>query len=158
MGVAVKAPSVVVAAALVIALTGCGTETATDPAMDPSEPAPSASPTGGGKTGQPVKPAAVRFFQAWARPQLDYPQWWSDLKPLLNEAGRQAYAGTDPSTIPTLRVNGPARELPSTVDTYGLVRIPTSAGRFIVQLQRPSAEAKWRVTRLWFPGTTPPTL
>ena len=132
-------------------LVGCG-----DDASEPEgDRAPTPSSVSAAPTADAVD-AAENFLRLWARPHLDYKEWWQDLKPLLNAAGRQAYSATDPAVVPTLDITGSSEITASPVDTFARVNVPTNEGMFVVQLQRPDAREDWLVTRLWFPGDTPP--
>lgn len=98
--------------------------------------------------------AAKTIFTTWDRPELDYATWWGDLEPLLSPAGQQAYARTDPSSIPKLRVTGPYKLDPKAPDdptTTALVHVPTDRGSFGLFLVHSDASAPWRLLRIVFP-------
>jgi hypothetical protein len=95
----------------------------------------------------------TRFIETWSRPDLPYQQWWTDLEPLFNAQGQQAYAGTDPAQVPRLRITGDLEVVSSTVPTSTTVWVPTDKGRFGVQLSRTGEHAEWLVSRVFFPGS-----
>ncbi|WP_156393609.1 hypothetical protein [Nocardioides sp. Root140] len=146
--------TMVTACAATVVLAGCGSSTGGDEVAD--EPTPTTSASSVDQVDEVT--AAEQFLTLWARPNLSYAEWWAALRPLLNAAGRQAYSDTDPAVVPALRITGELEVEKSPVETYGRVRVPTDQGVFVVQLQRPSAQDRWLVTRLWFPGDTPPEL
>lgn len=98
--------------------------------------------------------AAKTIFTTWDRPEMDYSTWWGALEPLLSPAGQQAYARTDPSSIPKLRVTGPYKLDPKAPDdptTTALVHVPTDRGSFGLFLVHSDASAPWRLLRIVFP-------
>ncbi|MFS3130637.1 hypothetical protein ACLM5J_19705 [Nocardioides sp. Bht2] len=97
----------------------------------------------------------VRFLRSWARPDLRYAEWWAGIEPLMNAQGKQAYAATDPALVPDLDVTGAAKVEPGTVATSAFVWIPTSEGRFGLQMSRVTESAAWLVGRIYFPGSRP---
>lgn len=98
---------------------------------------------------------ARQVLLTWARPTVPAEQWWDDLEPMLSPSAREAYAYTDPSILPALKITGTPTVEKSTVTTWALVWFPTNDGRYGVQLSRTSETAAWTMSRIWFPGTAP---
>lgn len=97
--------------------------------------------------------AAREVLTSWARPHLDYEQWWRELKPLLTVEGQESYEYTDPSTIPSLTVTGPATEDPAPLDPYVTTFwFQTSDGRFGVDVARSPSGGPWQAFSIIFPG------
>ncbi|WP_193614282.1 hypothetical protein [Nocardioides lijunqiniae] len=169
-----RAAAAVALALSVSAAPGCGNPADDDPA--PADPASQATDEEAGEPmdgvpadehdhehgvvvpGAGTEPAgaAVVVLRTWARPDLPYEQWWAELEPLLDASGRQAYAATDPAVVPPLTVRQGGRVLEET-PMRALVAVPTSAGRFTVELTRSGVSAEagggWQAMRIHFPVT-----
>lgn len=92
--------------------------------------------------------AAQAVVTAFARPNLDEAQWWTELVPLLSQKGAVAYEGTLPSNIPVTAVTGTAAVLPASTDVATLVEVPTDAGPYIVTLVRGGTDEPWLAERI----------
>lgn len=142
--------------ALVVGLTGCGGDPASSGAT-PSAAASSSSPTPSApsSTRADAASAAQKSFALWARRDVSYTTWWHDLEPLLSPAGRAAYANTDPTLIPPLRITGPgvlAAKAPDDPDLSATVSIPTDKGRFGLFMTRTDRHGPWQLFRIDFPA------
>lgn len=82
--------------------------------------------------------AAVEFMDAFARPGsgTSPEQWWARVKPLLSDVAQDAYAGTDPRSVPFSRVTGEATILPTDAPSglLMLARVPTDGGYYLVEM------------------------
>lgn len=149
------------AAACVVLLTAaCGhrsrpaERTKTTPTVAASSASGTSSASATTTSSDPLA-AAATIFAAWSQRTLDYETWWSRLKPMLSPAGQAAYAGTDPSAIPDLRVTGPYRLDPTPPDdpsTSALVHVATDRGTFGLFLVRSAPGAPWRLLQIVFPA------
>lgn len=92
--------------------------------------------------------AAEAAMTAFARPELDYETWWSELEPLLTPQAAENYAYVDPANIPARQVTGEAFLVNDTSAYVATVEVPTDAGRYHLVLNRKDAAAPWLVTRL----------
>lgn len=143
-------------------LAGCGSS-ATAPAHHSSSPAPSAS-TSPAVQESPTAFAA-KVFPAWADRSASYHQWWAKLSPMLSPFGKAAFAHTNPSYIPAVKVTGPytlGKSIPNTPATQELdptimkiVWVPTNLGRFgiVIEPGKPGSKkpSGWRMYSLVFP-------
>lgn len=161
-----RRPTALATAALLAGILGAGgcsqgpdeAGQAKDPeATSAASSTPSSSPSATGpSTSLDETATAVQFLRTWARPRVPYDQWWTELAPLLNASAKQSLQATDPTQIPALTVPGTTALADSQIDTWALVWVDTTQGRFGVQLQRPTSKHAWLVSRLWFPGDEPP--
>lgn len=92
--------------------------------------------------------AAEAAMTAFARPELDYETWWTDLEPLLTPQAGETYAYVDPANIPARQVTGEGLLVNDTSAYVATVEVPTDAGRYHLVLNRKDAAAPWLVTRL----------
>jgi hypothetical protein len=115
------------------------------------EPEPLASPVSDAASDAAAVDLAANAMAAFARPQVSAQQWWSDLSPLLSDAARLAYTGTDPANVPVRAVTGQAALLPSATGYLATAEVPTDAGTWTLLLTRPGQNAPWTVERF-----TPP--
>lgn len=146
-------PTLALAAAL--SLSGCAT-------TDTAAPMPTSTTSEGARgldshtlvpipTSTPDATAAVEWagqaLTAYGRRDLAYDEWFEQLRPFLAESGVDAYATVNPSRIPLFTINGPG-EAASVTDTYAVVDVATSIGRYTLELRRENASAAWGVTRI----------
>lgn len=159
----------ILAAAAMLALSGCGSTSSSPAPTGTSSPTPAvssaaaaASPSASGGPASSAPPvssadpvvAGRATFELWARPQVAYGQWWRDLAPRLSPAGKQAYQYTDPSQIPTLRITGALTKAAKAPDLPGLsamVYVPTDRGQFALFLTRTTSTSPWLLLRISFP-------
>lgn len=94
--------------------------------------------------------SATAVLEAWSERGLAYDWWWAQLEPLLSPGARAAYARTDPDKLPDLGEVEPVAQRSS--DTTATVWFRTAAGRFGVDLSRPTSDGDWRAHRILFPG------
>lgn len=92
--------------------------------------------------------AAEAAMTAFARPELDYETWWSELEPLLTPQAAETYAYVDPANVPARQVTGEGFLVNDTSAYIATVEVPTDAGRYHLVLNRKDAAAPWLVTRL----------
>jgi hypothetical protein len=88
----------------------------------------------------------------FARPGLDQPTWWAELRPLFTPSGAVAYEGTNPARVPVRSVTGPGTLVDDTSPYLARVQVPTNAGMYVVLLARSTSDAPWLVERLTPPG------
>lgn len=97
--------------------------------------------------------AARAVLTAWARPDQPYDRWWAALQPLLTEDAQESFSFTDPATIPSLTITGPATESENAGDPYvATFYFPTDGGRFGVDIARSPDGGPWRAFSIIFPG------
>lgn len=96
-------------------------------------------------------PRAVTVLRTWAQPTLDAGTWWAELEPLLDDRARGAYASTDPSTIPALKITGKAKLAPDTASGQVVVDVPTNQRVYGVQMAY--QDGTWLMDRIYFPGS-----
>ena len=89
--------------------------------------------------------AAIRFMQAFARPDLSEAAWWARLGPLLTTSGQEAAWGTDPALIPVREVTGPAVVLPGAEKDARTVDVPTDIGDYTLFLLWDAPTSRWLV-------------
>ena len=89
--------------------------------------------------------AAIRFMQAFARPDLSEAAWWARLGPLLTTSGQEAAWGTDPALIPVREVTGPAVVLPGAEKDARTVDVPTDIGDYTLFLLWDRPTSRWLV-------------
>ncbi len=150
-------PALALAAA--VGLSGCA-------ATNTAAPVPTSTTTEGPQgldshtlvplpTSTPDASAAVeragQALTAYGRRDLAYDEWFEQLRPFLNESGVDAYATVNPSRIPPFTINGPGKAA-SVTDTYAVVDVATSIGRYTLELRRENAGAEWGVTRIQPPS------
>lgn len=158
----------VVAASLVMLLSGCTTAPAPTPAPTdpPSAPVVSASPYEMATDGaineiteetisaepMPVwddtaeaaaSDAAVGAMRAFARPDVGYDEWFAQLRPYLTQDAAETYVYTDPINIPVTTVTGDATVLESTSAYVAVVDVDTDVGQYQVLMLRTGADAPW---------------
>ncbi len=122
-------------------------------AVDRATTAPtaaSAAPQVPAEQGSVLVGSATAVLEAWSEQELQYGWWWAELRPLLSPGARAAYAHTDPEQLPTLGEVRPVEQRSSA--TTATVWFATDAGRFGVDLARPSSDEDWRAHRILFPG------
>ena len=155
----------VVAALLVILLSGCTTAPAPPPA--PTEPPPmSESPIEVASDGAinedtdetisaapvPVwdaaaeaaaSDAAVEAMSAFAHPEMGYDEWFAQLRPHLTQDAAETYVYTDPINIPVTTVTGKAKVLESTSAYVAVVDVDTNVGEYQVLMLRTGIDGPW---------------
>ena len=120
-------------------------------AADPATPtAASLAPAVPAERESVVVRSATAVLEAWSERELAYSSWWAQLRPLLSPGARAAYADTDPNQLPTLGDLRPVEQRGS--GTTATVWFTTEAGRFGVDLSRPTRDGDWRAHRILFPG------
>lgn len=92
--------------------------------------------------------AAVAAVGAWARPDLDYDAWLTNLTPYLRESGRQTFASVDPAFIPATATTGEAVLENEDSPWLATLLVPTDAGDVRVLLVRDGAQAPWLLERI----------
>lgn len=144
------------AVAIAAALTSCSVASsskaqphATSTASSSATPALPADPSPA-----QAEAAAAKVFAAWSDRALDYNRWWAQLSPLLSTGAQSAYEYTNPAEIPALTVTGPltvttAAQGPAAAPGGANVRVPTSRGVFIVQLEH--WDGQWLMYGMQFP-------
>lgn len=75
-------------------------------------------------------------------------QWWSQLRPLMSESGREVYASVDPANVPVTEVTGDAMVEATSVASVARVAVPTDAGVYVVVLVRTDKFPAWAADRL----------
>lgn len=155
----IAAPSML---ALALLAAGCTTTT-------PSEPTPStAATTDANDYGATLAPSidspswepadaeragteAAAALTAFTRKGLSDDVWWAELKPHLTNAAQEAYAYTDPTTVPgRYPTNGDVAQM----DGSGFLAtcaIRTDAGTYTVRLSRTGTGDPWLVDHFDLP-------
>lgn len=95
--------------------------------------------------------AAETALRAFARPDVDYDEWWQRFGPLLAPDAVQAYAYVDNTTIPVDQITGGSEITDDTSAYVAVVAVPTNIGIYEVTLSRIDGDSPWLVHRL-----TPP--
>lgn len=93
----------------------------------------------------PSEQAAATFMTRFCRPQMKAAAWWAGVRPLFTSQARLAYVGTDPSMVPCKAVTGRPKAGMVMLETVIDVRVPTTAGVYVVSLTR--AGGRWSVER-----------
>lgn len=96
---------------------------------------------------------ATAAMTTFARPALDEPTWWAQLRPLLSPAAAAAYAGTDPANVPARSVTGPGTLTDDSSTYLAPVAVPTDVGSYLVLLSRAGQGSPWLVERFTPPET-----
>lgn len=156
-------PAVLAAAlAALVVLAGCGGSRA-PAAPDPTGVSGSPSPTAPASSPTPVTPlasartplgAGQRVWAAFSAKDLAYDAWWAQLKPLLSDAAQAVYVYDDPRNLPTLTLTGSirlARKPPAAPRYTAEVIVPTSRGRFALDLERHTLRSPWLLYAIKFP-------
>jgi hypothetical protein len=155
------------AAALLVglaALTGCtadpsGATTSHKSTSSPSTSSPSATSTPTPSL-TPTAPAGTplgageRVWAAFSQRGLSYGEWWAGLRPLLSDSARAVYRYDDPRNIPTMTVRDKIRlaaKAPSRPRYTAEVIVPTSKGRFGLDLERHTLKSRWLLYAIKFP-------
>lgn len=97
-----------------------------------------------------VAARAVDALTAYGRRDLAYEEWFAQLRPFLEEKAVDAYATVEPSRIPSFTIDG--ADVADATDTYAVVDVATSIGRYTIELRRADASAEWSVTRFQPPN------
>ncbi|MGH3413386.1 MAG: hypothetical protein ACRDPH_09940 [Marmoricola sp.] len=108
--------------------------------------APASTPLGAGE----------RVWAAFSERGVPYHAWWARLRPLLSDGARAMYVYDDPRTIPPMRITGKVRIAAKAPDEphYTVeVVVPTSKGRFRLDLERHELRAPWLLYAIRFPPT-----
>lgn len=114
---------------------------------------PGAYPTWDAASRTAAKTAAVQAMGRFARPEISAQAWWREFAPLLTPAAAQAYAETDPASIPVRRVTGKARIVDDRTPFLARVSVGTDIGDYTVLLSRGGAGDPWLVERLTPPAS-----
>lgn len=94
-----------------------------------------------------IEDAAAATFDAYADKDQSYQAWFDGLRPHLHPTAVPAYETVQPQSIPALDVGG-VEALSGWTQAYASVEISTSAGPYLVELQRATAEEPWLATRI----------
>lgn len=149
-------------AAAVLLLTGCGashTPAAPDPTAVSTAPSTSPAPTPT-TPATPLAPARTalgagqRVWAAFSASGLTYDAWWAQLKPMLSDAAQAVYVYDDPRNLPTMTLTGPIRlaaKPPAAPHYTAEVIVPTSQGRFALDLERHTLKSRWLLYAIKFP-------
>lgn len=82
--------------------------------------------------------SAEQFMRAFARPPASTPpsRWWAAVRPQLSTSAAADYLGTDPQRVPYQSVTGPGAVMPTDApgDLLTIVRVPTDAGAYLVEM------------------------
>jgi len=149
----------VIAAAAIIALTGCVPAGPVGPTPAPTLPSTSPTetiddgevidaPTADPDSQSSAVATAEAAVAAYARPDLSPAAWYDGLLPHLSQRGADAYLGTDPSTIPATRVTGDGTVLEGSTEVLLIVTVPTDAGTYNVTMTRSDATRPWLAERI----------
>jgi hypothetical protein len=150
------------AAALVVslaALAGCtadpsGAATSHKSSSSPSATStPTPTPTPTAPAGTPLG-AGERLWTAFSQRGLSYDAWWAGLRPLLSDSARAVYRYDDPRNIPAMTVTGRihiAAKAPDRPRYTAEVIVPTSKGRFGLDLERHTLKSRWLLYAIKFP-------
>jgi hypothetical protein len=155
-----------VAGSILLILTACGTkadyrardglfDSKTPPAPADSAPATTPPPATASEPSahEGAEEAASAALTSWARPQLSYAVWWSQLAPLLTVDAQESYSYTDPSNVPALTITGAAEEESAPWNPNATTFwFPTSGGRYGVDVVRPPGQDAWKAANIIFPG------
>lgn len=87
---------------------------------------------------------------SFARPDLPYEAWWSDLQPLLSVGAAAAYVTVDPTNIPA-REAGEASLPEWTTPEVARAVVSTDVGSYLVIMSRSEVDPVWRVERFVAP-------
>lgn len=83
--------------------------------------------------------AAEAFARTFARPlaSTSPARWWAGVQPQFTPAAAEEFEGTDPQQVPFGRVTGAGAVVPTDAptDLLTVVRIPTDAGVYLVEMQ-----------------------
>ncbi len=96
---------------------------------------------------------ATGLLDAWSRPDVAYPTWWDDVRPMLTPGGREAYALTDPAQVPALDDLEPDKVVVSPTNTTATVYFTSADGAYGVDLSRSGVSERWLANRVVFPGS-----
>ncbi len=171
MAVAMIARRLLATGAALVALASCSTseQRPTDPGDAANQPSGVAIPHGEPGHEHDTTPiegagtvatsAARRVVALWARPDLTAEAWWRNLEPLLSASAQQAYAWTDPTTVPRLEVLSAqvADDATATTPTYTVVDVDTTRGVIAVTLTRTTVESGWVMDRMDLTEVLQPT-
>jgi hypothetical protein len=153
-----SAPAAALLAALAM-LTGCtadpsGAATSHKSSSSPSATStPTPTPTSTAPAGTPLG-AGERVWTAFSRRGLAYDAWWAGLRPLLSDSARAVYRYDDPRNIPSMHVTGKihvAAKAPARPHFTAEVIVPTSVGRFGLDLERHTLKSRWLLYAIKFP-------
>jgi ABC-type transport system substrate-binding protein len=153
----------VVLAAVVLGATGCAASakhastasSSPGPTKDPSPAAASSSPmlTPTAPARTPLG-AGQRAWAAFSQRGLSHDEWWTRLEPLLSDSAKAVYVYDDPRTIPAMTLTGPIRlaaKAPDEPRFTAEVVVPTSKGRFALDLERHTLASPWLLYAITFP-------
>ncbi|WP_127480758.1 hypothetical protein [Nocardioides pantholopis] len=141
---------------LLLALTGVFGGDSPEAGTDRPTPGPGSASSSAGTERSEAEDDAARFAQIvlleWSRPDVGYTEWWSALREHLSPGAREAYAHTDPASVPVL--GDPEVEEVDLDErgSSGTVWFTTGAGRFGVDVSR-TLEERWQAHRIVFPET-----
>ncbi len=96
--------------------------------------------------------AAQTVMLAYARPDLEFDEWWANLQPLLDQKATQDYAYMDPSRIVATTITGPPVITDETSAYVAYVDVPTNAGVYGLILSRVDGDSPWLASRFILPG------
>lgn len=147
------------AAALLVVLTGCSGPAPVSPvpatslpSTTPTEPVDDpeviVAPTADADSQAAAIETAERATAAFARPQLNPRAWYDGMLPYLSQRGAEAYSGTDPSAIRVTAVTGDGAVLEGSTDVLLIVALPTDAGTYNITLTRSGVDEAWLVERI----------
>lgn len=94
-----------------------------------------------------IEDAATATFEAYADKDQSYQAWFDGLRPHLHPTAVPAYETVQPQSIPALDVEG-VEALSGWTEAYASVEISTSAGPYLVELQRATTDEPWLATRI----------
>jgi hypothetical protein len=98
--------------------------------------------------------AGERVWAAFSQRGLSYDAWWAHLRPLLSDSARAVYRYDDPRNIPSMTLTGKihvAAKAPARPRYTAEVVVPTSKGRFGLDLERHTLTSRWLLYAIKFP-------
>ncbi|KRE28255.1 hypothetical protein [Agromyces sp. Soil535] len=94
--------------------------------------------------------AASTFLRAYGRADLSAKDWFAGIQGLLTPSSAEAYAYSDPATIPPFEISGDPLLVEGSTIQHARFDVATSTGTYRVILFRPAE--KWLVDRAVPPG------
>lgn len=158
----IAAPSML---ALALLVAGCTTTSPSDPTPSPAATSDATdygatlAPSGDSPSWEPgdaerAGADAAAALAAFTRKGLSDDVWWAELKPHLTDAAQEAYAYTDPTTVPgQYPTNGDDAQMAGS-GFLATCAIRTDAGTYTVRLSRAGAGAPWLVDHFDLPSGT----
>ena len=99
-----------------------------------------------------AKEVAVKAMRAFARPDMENPQWANDFARWLTPKATTDYSAVDPANVPVTEVTGDAELEIEEANGFGAMAfVPTDIGIYRVQLLRDGQNEPWKVNRLYPP-------